>query len=127
MVKKIKIVLGALLFMSGTFCYAAEYYLNPGITVDFPLPPHEPQVLTNSFFWTLTASCRVVSEDPSDDIYTEILAGTGKVNNMPVKKGDTLTVTVHPRDILNLVADKGSRVQLTNMGEHLVVGACTAG
>lgn len=127
MVKKIKIVLGALLLLGGSFCYAAEYYLSPGITVDFPLPPHEPQVLTNSFFWTLTANCKVMSEDPSDDIFTEVLAGTGKVNNMPVKKGDTLTVTVHPKDTLYLVANSGSRVQLTNLGEHLVVGACTAG
>jgi hypothetical protein len=126
MLKKIRNLFGLCLVVGSSFCFASEHLLVPGLTVDFSFPPNSPQVLTNAFFWTLTANCKVISEDESNDMYVRMLASTGKVNNMPLKKGDEMSIVVHSNDILSLLANPGAQVELTNLGEHTVKAACTA-
>ena len=126
MLNKIKKGLGLSLLFVISLCFASEHFLMPGVSIDFEFPPHSPQVLTNMFFWTLAANCRIISQDESNDIFVRMRASTGKVNGLFLKKGDELTITVHPNDILNLLANPGAQVELTNLGEHSVIGACIA-
>jgi len=126
MLKKIRNLFGLCLVAGSSFCFASEHLLVPGLTVDFNFPPNSPQVLTNSFFWTLTAKCVVIGDDKANNMHVKMLASTGKVNNTPLKKGDVMDIIVHSNDTLSLVANPGAQVELTNQGEHTIKAACTA-
>ena len=89
MLNKIKKGLGLSLLFVSSLCFASEHFLMPGVSIDFEFPPHSPQVLTNMFFWTLAANCRIISQDESNDIFVRMRASTGKavmLIEMPMNK-----------------------------------------
>lgn len=97
-----------------------------GATIEYILQSNVPEPVANFFMWTIEAECKIVSEDPSNDILFVALAKKGKVNNMDLIAGQSLRITVHPNDIVKLSADSGARVDITNFGPHTVKAICTA-
>lgn len=102
------------------------HQLQDGVTIVFDMEPNEPQLLVNYMFWTVDADCVISSEDPSNEFYVVALAKKGKINDIPLKAGESLRMDVHNNDIVNIVADSGAKVEITNFGKHLVKATCTS-
>lgn len=100
--------------------------LLPGITVEYELQPNEPQLFINYMFWPIDATCKIISEDESNELFIEAKARKGKINDATISEGQTLTVVVHPNENLKLGADSGAKVQITNRGNHVVKATCSA-
>ncbi|KTD25462.1 Uncharacterised protein [Legionella lansingensis] len=123
--------LGYSLFCAGTLfssnALAINYHqLAIGMTVNYELPPNEPQEFINSWFWTITSTCIVHTKDNSDNIFIEVLKKSGKVNDIPLKQGDSLYMPVHNGDTFIIIADSGSKVRLTNQGFSILSASCSS-
>ena len=113
---------GALL---STNTSAMTHNIKPGVSIDYELPPGDPQIFANYWFWSVTATCSISGKDPSNDIFAEVLNKKGSINGNAVSAGDTLMMTVRPGDKLVISADSGARVQLTNRGRNTIVAKCS--
>ena len=126
MLRKIGFTLLGMVVSLSTPCYSMmSHSLQRGITVEFDLPPHEPQLFVNYMFWTVEANCKITAEDETIGLFAEALARKGKVNDIPLTAGQTLQVTLQSGDNLKLSADSGAKVQITNLNEHTVRATCS--
>lgn len=107
-----------------TDALATNYNLAPAVTVEYDLPTNKPQVFSNYFFWTIKAVCTIHTQDSNDDILIKALNKKGKINGIPLSKGETLVVTVHNGDKMEISAESGAQVELTNHGLHSVKATC---
>lgn len=106
--------------------YAIEtHMLQTGITVEYELPSNNPQLFINYLFWSVEATCKVSTEDESNNLFVEALAKTGKINGVSISSGQTLRVTVHSNDYIKLQADAGAKVRITNEGKSLIKMTCS--
>ncbi|WP_028389666.1 hypothetical protein [Legionella fairfieldensis] len=104
---------------------AMTYTLAPQMRIDYDLLPNVSIEVINLAPWTIRAKCTFTLQDPSDDISIEMLNSTGKINDQPVAKGDTIILTIHPQDKMVISADKGTKVKLTNLGQSIVKTSCS--
>lgn len=96
-----------------------------GVTMEFELPPNQPQVFTNYMFWIIEANCKMSTEDESNPLNAVALAKKGKINDVILSAGQSLQVTIHAGENLKLSADSGAKVEITNLGQHMVKASCT--
>lgn len=110
-----------------THAFAAthNYALQVGATLEYVLPPNEPQIFSNYMFWTVDADCKITSPDEGNILYAVALAKKGKLNDIPWTKGDSLRVTVHNGEILKISAEAGAQVSITNEGASTVIATCS--
>lgn len=127
MLRKISFGLLCIAASLSSSSYALESNAMPlqGVTIEYELAPNQPQIFANYMFWTVEANCKIFTEDDSDDLHVVALARTGKVNDMPLSAGQSMHVTVHPNENLKLSADSGAKVQITNLGQHMVKASCS--
>lgn len=97
-----------------------------GIAIDFQLSPNSPQKFTNTAFWTIDAKCKISTPDSANDIYVHAIKKSGKINGSKISAGDSVVVTVHSGQNLNLTAESGAQVEITNRGSHTITASCTA-
>lgn len=127
MLRKLGISLCCTLALFTSHAYATENHsLQSGVTLEYVLPPNDPQLFSNYTFWPIDANCVINSKDESNVLFIEALAKKGKVNGEKLSKGESLRITVHHGDHLKLSADAGAQVRITNEGEHTVKTTCTA-
>jgi hypothetical protein len=126
MLKKI----GLALFAAASLCTASQAMVNntmqQHMTVEYELQPNEPQLFTNPMFWAIEANCEIITEDESDDLLVEAIAKKGKINDIPLNAGESMSLTVHHGENLKLRADSGAKVQITNYGNQTVKAVCVA-
>ncbi|MCL9683427.1 hypothetical protein [Legionella maioricensis] len=102
-----------------------SHSLQQGVTLEYELPSHEPQLFINYMFWTIDATCKITSEDENVELFAEGLAKKGKINDIILSSGQSLKLNVHSGESIKLSADSGAKVQITNLGNHLVRATCT--
>ena len=112
--------------LSTTHAVAEISDSHQGISIEFKLPPNEPQTFTNAAFWTITATCKISTRDIADVFNVHVLKKTGKVNGQNLSSGDILNFTVHSGEKMEISAESGAQVEITNQGLHTVVASCTA-
>jgi hypothetical protein len=100
--------------------------LQNGTTIDYDLKPNVAQLFTNYTFFTVTANCKITTEDESDVFYAIALAQSGKIDDQPLSKGQSTRVTVRNGQTMVLSANKGAQVSITNEGLHTVKVSCTS-
>ncbi len=113
-----------ILFSTQVFS-ATEYMLNQS-SMEYPviLPPNEPQLITNTFFWTIQLTCTIISDTEDNAFSMSILRKSGSLNGIPLTKGDTMDLIVHPGDQLYVTAASGGRVELLNRSENALKASC---
>lgn len=104
--------------------FAAHYTLQAGPPMEYSLPPHEPQEFTNFYMWRIKASCQIITEEPEVSITFRIMRKSGVVNHVNLSKGDVLTLTFYPDQIVDIVADGGGVVELENLSDTKVSARC---
>lgn len=128
MLKKIgfSLLLVAASVSTNVYSVTINHQLQLGMSIEFNLPPNDPQLFTNYMFWAVDANCRISTEDESDALFAEATNKKGKINNVALNKGDSALVIVHDGDNLKLSADSGAQVRITNQGEHMVKAVCNS-
>ncbi len=116
----------AVALTSQAYATTNKHVLQVGVTLEYELPPNQPQLFTNYMFWPIEAICIITSEDSSDVLFVEALSKKGKINDIPLSKGQSLRVEVHPNENLKLNADSGAQVRITNEGQHTVKATCSS-
>lgn len=104
-----------------------QHEFKQGLTVEYELPPNDPQVFSNVFFWTVKATCTVISEYADNTIFTTMLKRSGSVNGIPLTAPETMFLTVQPGEKLHISAESGAKVELVNVGLYTIKASCTAG
>lgn len=127
MFKKISVgLLCASSLLCGSNAFSAnEHILSQGLAVEYQFPPNSPQVFSNIFFWTIKASCTVTSNTPNHYMAAKMLSKTGSVNGQPLNAGDETGLMSQPGDVLQITADPGAKVELTNRGTDTITASCT--
>lgn len=101
-----------------------SHALRQGITVEYELPPNDPQLFINYMFWSLEANCKITSEDGVVELFAEGIAKKGKINGVVISVGQTMLLGVHTGDSLKINADSGAKVQVTNLSNHKALATC---
>ena len=125
MIRKIGLTaLCATTLFSNVVFSATEHVFTQAAHFDFLLPANEPQIFTNTFFWTVKSRCTIISDLYDNFFSLKVLRKTGSLNGVHLSKGDSMDVNVHPGDSLFITAVSGGRVELTNHGEKAITARC---
>lgn len=127
MIRKIGVSLlcAAALFSADAYSIQTNV-MQTGSTLVYELKPNDPQMFINYMYWEVTANCKITTVDSGDELYAEALAKQGKINDITLTKGNTLSVTVHQDETLKITAAPGAKVRITNHGNHTVKATCVA-
>lgn len=66
------------LLCGNTFAAEINTLQARSVSMEFDLPPNEPQNFTNYMFWSIEANCRMVLQDSNDVLYIVAQAKKGK-------------------------------------------------
>lgn len=123
-----KIAIGLLFAASPVWSATMHAWPAAGNTdaIQFTLPPQEPQAFTNQFYWTITAHCKIESENLENRISVKFLRKTGQVNDIKLKSGDTIELTLQNKSSISIVSPPGSKVELTNNEDKPMHAFCSA-
>ena len=125
--RKISLLCVIIMSILTTHAFSSNHQIvQQGLTMEYELPPTEPLVFSNIFFWEIKAVCTVISEVPNNTLAVKMLRKTGSVNSQELTSGDLISLTVQPGDKLYIVASSGSQVELTNMGNDTIRASCSA-
>ncbi|MBA2657363.1 MAG: hypothetical protein H0U70_10365 [Tatlockia sp.] len=95
-----------------------------GMEMNVDLPVKVAKNFHNFSPWKMKARCTMISQDPQNELDVLGISKNGSVNDIPVSRGTKLHLTLHPNTVLNIMAESGSEVQLTNGGPHVVKARC---
>lgn len=128
MVRKIGMAALLSLVLINTEAMASnEHTFSLSNAYEFTLPSKVPQIFSNIFFWTIEASCTIETKDASDFLSLTVLRKAGSLNGVRLTQGDSMSVTVHPGDVMHLTAESGGRIEMTNQGKSTVTALCSSG
>lgn len=116
-------VLCATGLFSGSVFSVTEHVFQ-AVSYPFTLPPNEPQLFTNTFFWAIEAKCTIVSETASNPFSFTILRKSGSLNGIPLATGDKMDLNLSPGEQIHITAASGGRIELTNFGEKEIKAIC---
>lgn len=126
MIRKIGLALLCSCGLYNTSSFSMENHIfTQGVAIEYELPVNDPQVFSNIFFWTLKATCVIVSDTATNPISVKMLRKTGSVNDTQLTTGDSLGLVVQPGDKLNITAVSGAKVELLNRGNKTIKASCS--
>ncbi|MDP3559614.1 MAG: hypothetical protein Q8R79_04590 [Legionellaceae bacterium] len=99
--------------------------LGVSASMNYELAPNSPQVFPNFMPWTVKGVCEVSTIDEADEIEVRALVGKGSLNDQVIVANDVVMITVKSGDKFTVTADKGAKVQLTNLGLNTVHAVCS--
>ena len=126
MLRKIgfSLLCGCGLFSTTAFSLTTHIFAQ-GMAIEYELPANDPQVFSNIFFWTLKATCTILSDTNENPISVKMLRKTGSVNDTQLTTGDSMGLVVQPGDKLNITAVSGAKVELVNRGSRTIKANCS--
>jgi len=104
----------------------STHSLQPGLTLEYDLPPNDPQMFVNYMFWSVEANCKITTKDASDELYAEVIVKKATVNGSELSQGQSIKLTVAQGQNLKIAADSGAKVKITNLGKSLVKATCSS-
>lgn len=108
---------------SNAFCVNT---MAPGISLAYELIPNQTQTFANPLFYTLKAKCRITTADKSgDEFLVHVNKKSGSVNGISLAKNQGITINIKNDDLLEIVANGGAEVALTNKGKSSVFARCS--
>jgi hypothetical protein len=123
MIKQVSVALCSLALCTSAFATEVYEMLPGSITLKFP--SNEAKIFSNPFPWSASANCVISTEDASNDLFAKVLAKKVRLNGAEYAAGQSVTVAVHKGDSLKLSADGYAKVELTNLGAHVVKAKCS--
>ncbi len=127
MLRKIGFTLLCAVASISTSAYAINntHSLQPGLTLEYELPPNDPQFFVNFMFWAVEAKCTMTTVDPSNELYAEVVVKKAALNDQVLTTGQSIRLTVSDGQILKIGAESGTKVKIVNLGNSLVKATCS--
>jgi len=123
--RKLGLLISAVLFSANAFSTTVHEFV-PGLTLDYELPSNDPQVFSNVLFWTIKATCTIVSDTPEGLITIKMIRRTGTVNDQPLT-AEPFDIVVKQGDKLQITANSGAQVELLNRADQTIKASCSSG
>ncbi|MCE0721658.1 MULTISPECIES: hypothetical protein [Legionella] len=93
--------------------------------IEINLEPNKPMVLTNTNKQAISMLCEVhLVSSAKNSISIQVLSGKGKFNGTTFKQGDYLVWTLTNMQQIPVLADPGTKAQVTDLGTHAVRALC---
>lgn len=130
MIKKIGLTLLCLTTFIASHAYSAtqQHSFIAGATLEYELPSKDPQIFSNIFFWTIQASCTIISDENLNHLSVNLLGKkTAMINSRTMSEGDSIRLTVQNGEVIQITASPGAKVELVNLGEKTIKANCSAG
>jgi hypothetical protein len=127
MIRKIGLAALCLAGLFSTNVYSTTEHSFQLLTYPFTFPPNDPQVFTNTLFWSIDATCTIHSKDDFTPFTVTVLRKSGTLNGIPLEKGDKIELSVRPNEQLHITAVSGGRVELVNLGDKTIDASCISG
>ena len=103
-----------------------DNFATQGLSAEYTLPSNIPQIFSNVFFWTIFATCTIISEHADNVISFKVLRKSGSVDNIPLSTGDIRNFQVHAGESLKISAISGGKVELTNLEDIAIKASCSS-
>ena len=118
-----KIVFVCLLFVLQSVNALSLSLTNDPVGLDFY--PNKPVVINNNNTQNLQYMCEMhVNEHADNTLLIKQVKGSGVVNGTTLEPGRTLYLTIRQLQTMTVLAQKGARLQFTNLGTKLIRGLC---
>lgn len=117
---KKKALIAATLFMSINNTVNA-------VGLEFVFFPSIPTRIENPLYRTMDAKCSIESQGDQNELVGVMKIKTASINSVHLNTGENVTISVKNGDIMRIVADFGSRIEMTNKGEGVVRAVCSIG
>lgn len=88
------------------------------------LGPKGSKLITNNFSTIMNANC-VVQSGSKNKVIVSVLKNKGRVNGKNLTNGQTTLVRVNTNDSINVSAEPGTEVTLSNQGLDQVKAMCS--
>jgi hypothetical protein len=88
------------------------------------LNSNESKSLTNHTLWTVNATCNIQGKRTEIKILVSVLENNCKVNGKKLSKGQATSVTVKNNESIQVSAEPGTKVNLSNLGSDSVEAVC---
>lgn len=128
MLKKIQYGLFCASILLGSNAFAMqEHLLQYGSPpIEIILNSNEPQVFPNPFMWAIKGHCTIISNEADNFISIKALRKSGSVNGVKLTEGHSVELTVHPDEMIFVMADPGAKVEISNTGLISFKAMCAA-
>lgn len=93
--------------------------------LNLELAPKEHKVISNGTLWTIHATCQIQTSATKKTIQVGGLKSTSQVNGKSLSEGETTSMTVYDQKTIEVTAEPGAQVSITNMGADSVVAVCS--
>lgn len=127
MMRKIGLLLVGTVLCSTSAFSTTNHVFVPGLAIEYELAPNNPQVFSNVLFWSIKATCTIISDAPESIVSVKMLRKTGTVNDIPLDPEQPVDLAVKQGDKLNITAVSGSQVELLNRSEYTLKASCSTG
>ena len=119
------LITGSALMLSGLSFALAPQVFQIGPPVEYVIAPHEALSLSNPFLWTIKSVCTITSPSNNSPLTIKAVKKSGSVNGTNLSAGNSLNLLVNYHDKLDITAQSGAQVELTNHDEATLVAECT--
>jgi len=107
------------------FASQSIYLTMSSNNIDFSFEPNHSKVFTNAFPWTLKATCQISCDDSvRNSMEAKIIRKGGIMNDTVLNVGDSMRLDIHNGDIFTMISYTGSKVEIKNTGEKVIIASC---
>ncbi|KTD70874.1 hypothetical protein [Legionella tucsonensis] len=104
---------------------SAPVFASEFAPIEINLDPNKPVILANTNKQIISMLCEVHAvSSAKNSISIQIVSGKGKFNGTTFKQGDYLVWTLTNMQQIPVVADPGTKAQVTDLGTHAVKALC---
>ncbi|KTD60038.1 hypothetical protein [Legionella shakespearei] len=97
------------------------------VGLEFVFFPSIPTRIENPLYRTMDAKCTIETQDAQNELVGVMKIKTASINNVHLNPGENVSILVKNGDIMHIIADFGSRIEMTNNGEGVVRAVCSIG
>ncbi|MDP3562064.1 MAG: hypothetical protein Q8R83_07805 [Legionellaceae bacterium] len=111
--------------MSMLACIALVPFQANAQTMNLKLAPNQSKTISNSYMWTINATCTIQTNDSKKTLVVNALKNNSQVNGKHLSSGQKTSVTVHNNDNISVSAEPGAQVTIFNSSVDSVVASCS--
>ena len=93
--------------------------------MNLQLNPNQDKVIANTTLWTIHATCKIHSDTHKKTIRVEGVKNTSSVNGKSLTAGHATSMIVYDQKTIEVSADPGAEVSITNLSNDSVEAVCS--
>lgn len=106
-----------------TACFFSSQSQAQGMNLQ--LAPNTDKVISNNTLWTIHATCEMHSTASKKTIRVNGVKNISHVNGKSLTAGQSTSMTVYAEKTIEVSAEPGAQVTITNLGNDAVEAVCS--